>query len=321
MYITGNFDKQKIDYLRISVTDRCNLGCIYCIPRNGIMHRSHDELLTFEQILKLARIFVSLGITKIRLTGGEPLIRKGVVELLRRLAGLKGVEEVLLTTNGILLSSYAEQLKAAGLRRINISLDTLKEDKFRRITRGGSLHNTLEGIEKAKEIGLDPVKLNMVVMKGINEDEIIDFADFAFSKGVILRYIELMKVAPLWREEYVMPIEEVKGICENAFKLQRTENPDSGPAEYYEVAGKGLLGYIKTDGYNCMSCSRLRLTSMGEFKTCLYEPRGLHLKELLENGGRDDEIREAIKKRLSIKKTTDYRDWESSKVCMASVGG
>lgn len=291
------------------------------MPPGGIMHRSHDELLTFEQILRLARIFVSLGVTKIRLTGGEPLVRKDVIELIRFLTGLEGIEEVLLTTNGLFLPGYAEQLKTAGLRRINISLDTLKKDRFRRITKGGSLCDTLEGIEKAKEIGLDPVKLNMVVMKGINEDEIIDFADFAFSKGVILRYIELMKVTPLWREEHVMPIEDIREICENAFSLQKTENPDSGPAEYYEVAGKGLLGFIKTDGNNCVNCTRLRLTSTGEFKICLYETRGLHLKELLENGNCDEEIREAIKERLRMKETTDYRDWESGKVHMASVGG
>lgn len=323
MPITESF--RKINYLRISVTDRCNLRCIYCMPQSGIINKPQQELLTFEEILRTARIFTSLGISKIRLTGGEPLVRKGMLNLVKSLADIKGIEELCLTTNGALLVSYAEELKKAGLKRINISLDTLKRDKFERITGIDSLNTVLEGIDAAKKAGLYPLKLNMVVMKGINENEIIDFADFALSKGLILRFIEFMKVTPLWRKDYFIPIEEVRKVCGSKFRLGVFKNSGLGPAIYYRVEGSGILGFIKTDLNTCQACTRLRLTSTGELKICLYEPSGLFLKTLLRNKVCDEEIRDIIKARLEAKETVDYKCWQSpqasSEIYMSKVGG
>lgn len=285
------------------------------------MNKPQEELLTFEEILRSARIFTSLGIRKIRLTGGEPLMRKGILNLVDSLAGIDEIEKLCLTTNGALLSSYAEGLKIAGLQSINISLDTLKRDKFIGITGADSLRSVLEGIEAAKKAGLYPLKLNMVVMKGVNEDEIIDFADFALSRGLTLRFIEFMKVTPLWKEDYFISIEEVREICEEKFKLKGFENSGPGPAAYYRVEGSGILGFIKTDINTCQACTRLRLTSTGELKICLYEPEGLSLKTLLRSGRCDEEIRDIVEGRLKAKVTVDYKCWEPSWTYMSKVGG
>lgn len=315
----NNF-KRDIDYLRISVTDRCNLRCIYCMPPEGVETIPQQELLTFEEIIGLAKIFANLGVRKIRLTGGEPLIRKGIVGLIGSLVNIEGIEEVSLTTNGILLSMYARELKKAGINRINISLDSLKEDKFGKITGSNCFCRVLEGIEKAKEAGFSPLKLNMVVMKGINDEEIVDFLEFALSQGLILRFIEFMKVTPLWKEDYFLPIEAVRKICERSFILSKMENRDSGPAQYYRLRD-GIVGFIKTDENNCRRCTRLRLTSTGELKVCLYESDGVVLKDFLRRGVSEGEIRDIIKIRIEGKRYTDYRSWRFSGAYMCSVGG
>lgn len=310
-----------MDYLRISVTDRCNLRCMYCMPKNGIINRPQEELLSFEEIGRLVRILVSLGTNKIRLTGGEPLVRRGIVDLIKSLAGIEGIEDLSLTTNGILLSQYAEKLKEAGIKRINISLDTLKEDKFRQTTGNGSFCRVLEGICKAKEVGFHPLKLNMVVMKGVNEDEIIDFVEFALHHGLILRFIELIKATPLWGEDYFIAIEDIKKICAVRFSLKRIGNLGPGPAEYYRIEKDGLLGFIETHENNCRSCNRLRLTCTGELKICLYETQGLCLKSLLRKRIADEEIKDIIRARLELKRYIDYRDRETSQLYMCKVGG
>ncbi|MFC1623988.1 GTP 3',8-cyclase MoaA [Candidatus Omnitrophota bacterium] len=312
---------RKVDYLRISVTDRCNLRCIYCTPENGITYRPHEEILTFEEIARVARILVSLGINKIRLTGGEVLVRKDIVNLIKYLTNIEGIEEVSLTTNGALLHPYAEQLKKAGLKRINISLDTLKEDRFKKITGGGCIHRVFDGIGRAKELNFHPLKLNMVVMKGINDDEIVDFIDFAFSKGIILRFIEFMKVTPLWREDYFIPIEEVMKICERRFPIEIMGSPGPGPAVYYKTKEGGLLGFIKTDEKTCRICTRLRLTSTGELKSCLYETNGFLLREFLRNGFSDEKIRSVVERRMRMKQDVGYKSYRSPEAYMCSIGG
>lgn len=312
---------RKIDYLRISVTDRCNLRCSYCMPKEGILNKPHNEILTFEELLRLVKLFVSLGIKRIRLTGGEPLARKDIVSLIGSLNKIDGIEDLSLTTNGALLSFYAKMLKASGLKRINISLDTLKVDRFRRITNSDSFYDVLEGIDKAKEMNLHPLKLNMVVMRGINDDEIIDFVEFARFKGLILRFIEFMKVTPLWKEGYFIPIEEVKDICAKRYRLKKTGITGSGPAEYYRVEDNVIIGFIKTDENICRNCTRLRLTSTGELKICLYETGGLRLKNLLRMGVCDEEIRDIIKSRIGIKDNTNFKNFESPKEYMYNIGG
>ncbi len=309
------------DYLRISVTDRCNLRCVYCLPQNGIICKPREEILTFEEILRLAKIFATLGIKKIRLTGGEPLVRREIINLAESITKINGLESVSLTTNGTLLCFFARALKQAGIKSINISLDTLNRDKFRRITRNDSFYKVLAGIDKAKEIGFSPLKLNMVVLRGINDEEIIDFVNFSCSRGLILRFIEFTAVTPLWSQDYFTPIEDVKKICENRFKLGKIAYASPGPAVYYRTEQGGILGFIKTDEYNCKHCSRLRLSATGELKLCLYETQGFCLKYLLRSGASDLEIEEQIKQRISMKRDVNYRSCQSSKLYMSSIGG
>lgn len=312
--------ERTIDYLRISVTDRCNLRCIYCIPQEGIVNKQKEEVLTFEEILKLTNIFASLGVKKIRLTGGEPLVRREIVSLVRSLNEVKGIDEISLTTNGLLLSSYLESLKDAGLKRINISLDTLSKDKFKKITGGSPLIEVLEGIKHAERLGFEPLKLNMLVMKGINDDEIIDFLDFAISNNLNLRFIEFMKATPLWREDYFLPIEEVKEICRRKFSLEKVQIQGPSPAEYYKT-GEATIGFIKTNKDNCRRCNRLRLTSTGELKICLYENEGPVLRDFLRKGFSETKIGNIIEAKMRIKKSVNYANWATPKDYMCSVGG
>lgn len=312
--------KRAIDTLRISVTDRCNLRCNYCMPAEGITPELHERVLTFEEIIRLSRIFAGLGIKKIRITGGEPLVRKDIVKLVGQLAGISGIEEVAITTNGIYLSGFAAGLKEAGIKRINISLDTLKPDRFKAITGGEYLYEVLNGIKKAKELGFSPIKINTVVMRGVNDDEVTDFLSFSLKEGLTLRFIEFMKVTPLWNEDFFMPIEEVKDIVRSGFGLEETEYPGCGPAQYYK-AGGGIVGFIKTDENNCQRCNRLRITSTGELKLCLYETGSFSLNELLRNGTSDDKIRDIISAKLRLKEGVDYRRWECGKVYMSALGG
>lgn len=312
--------KRDVDTLRISVTDRCNLRCNYCMPAEGIEPMSHDKILTFEEIIRLSRIFAGLGIKKIRITGGEPLVRKDIIKLIEQLVDISGIEEVALTTNGIYLSRFAAGLKEAGINRINISLDTLRQDKFKAVTGSEYFYEVLNGIKRAKELGFSPIKINTVVMRGINDNEIMDFMGFSLKEGLILRFIEFMKVTPLWNEDYFMPIEEVKNIVCNGFDLEKTEYPGSGPAQYYKACG-GIVGFIKTDENNCQRCNRLRITSTGELKLCLYETGNFSLNGLLRNGSSDDKIRDIISAKLCLKEEVDYRIWEWGKVYMSVLGG
>ncbi len=311
---------RSIDYLRISVTDRCNLRCVYCMPEDGIESILQQEILTFEEIVRLVRIFASLGIKKIRLTGGEPLVRKDIADLIKALVDIGGIEEVSLTTNGVLLSDYADKLKKAGVNRLNISLDTLREERFMNISGRSLFRKVMCGIEKAKMTGFSPLKLNVVVMKGINDDEVLDFVNFSLSKGLVIRFIEFMKVTPLWREEYFTPIEEVKSICERNFAMKRMEYQGLGPAEYYKIGG-GIAGFIKTDEKNCCRCNRLRLTAAGELKLCLYETDSISLKEPLRGGMADGEIRDIIATSMDIKEFVRHKDWNSQTAYMSTIGG
>lgn len=318
--LATNFEN-KIDYLRISVTDRCNLRCVYCMPAQGIIPRPREEILTFKEITRLAGIFASLGVNKIRLTGGEPLVRKGLVELIQSLYAIEGIKGIFLTTNGILLSAYARQLKEAGVSRINVSLDTLRESRFSKITRVNAFGAVMQGIDRASELFIEPLRLNMVVIRGVNDDEITDFVDFSLSKGLILRFIEFMNITPLWRQNNLVPIEEVRAICARKFRLEKTVYPAHGPAEYYRVEGQGVIGFINTSENNCRRCSRLRLTSCGELKLCLYEQRGLCLRSILREGIGDEQIRESIRSRLGLKRYTEYKTAAGSSLYMCSIGG
>ncbi len=309
-------------YLRLSLTDRCNFRCFYCMPEAGIQYIRRNEVLSFEEIAKIVHIFAALGIKHLRITGGEPLVRKDLDRLVEILAGIDDIEDISLTTNGSLLPIYAEGLKGAGLKRVNISLDSLKQDKFRSITKTNAFYQVMEGIDKAIEVGFQPVKLNVVVMGGINDDEINDFVDFALARGLILRFIEFMRITPLWRSDYFIPIEEVKRICEKRFKLREAGDNGFGPARYFEVErGGGRLGFIKTDEENCKRCCRLRLTCTGELKICLFENRGLALKHFLSEGVDDEQIMKIIKAKVLMKPDVTYKKWETSKIYISQIGG
>ena len=308
-----------VNYLRLSLTDRCNLRCFYCMPKKGISLTPKEDILNFEEITRLISIFASIGIKHLRITGGEPLIRNELDKLIRIIS--EEIDDVSITTNGSFLKKQAKNLKKAGIKRINISLDTLKEKKFKSITGRDSFFQVMEGINQAVDVGFHPVKLNVVIMKDINDDEILDFVDFALAKGLILRFIEFMKITPLWKSTYFVPIETVKNICEKRFRLKKVGKTGPGPAEYFKVDENNLLGFIKTDEENCGNCSRLRCTSTGRLKICLYEDSGLHIKPLLRNGTTDGEIINIIKARIHLKRDVNYKKWKSNKIYMCEIGG
>lgn len=282
-----------IDYLRISVTDRCNLRCIYCMPAEGVPNLPHSGILRYEEIATVARAAAEMGIKKIRLTGGEPLVRLGLTDLVKMLSHIDGIDDVALTTNGTLLKKYASELKNAGLKRVNISLDSLKEERYRQITRVGELDDALEGIAFAKEIGLNPVKINMVVIRGINDDEVTDFARLSIEKGWHVRFIEPMPFVDDTSFTFV-PISEIMERLSVFGDLEPYPSGNgNGPARYFKFPGaKGTIGFISPmSECFCSSCNRLRLTVDGMLRPCLMSSNELDMRSVLRNGGTFDEIK------------------------------
>lgn len=275
-----------INYLRISVTDMCNLRCIYCRPKEGLHLLDRNEILTFEEICVLVKHAVKLGINKFRLTGGEPLARKGIEQLISSMSKIKGVEELAMTTNGVLLNGFAYKLKEAGLSRINISLDTLKEEKFSKITRGGKLTDVFMGIESAKNAGFKNLKINVVVMAGINDDEIEDFARLTLDKEIEVRFIELMSTRSKKKLKGAsflpidMVIKKIKTLGDVIPVFSKNGN---GPAKRFRIDGaKGSLGFINAlSNPFCSHCNRLRLTSDGKLRSCLLEGGEVDVKSII----------------------------------------
>ncbi|MEN2994549.1 MAG: GTP 3',8-cyclase MoaA [Thermodesulfovibrio sp.] len=297
---------RNINYLRISVTDRCNLRCIYCMPEEGISKiLPHSEILSYEEILQIVEIGVDLGITNIRITGGEPLLRKDIVNFIERLAKTKGIKDIGMTTNGILLKKFAKALYKAGLKRVNISLDSLDENKFRKITRIGSIYDALEGIREADKVGLKPIKINVVVMKGINDDEIERFALWSKEVEYQIRFIEFMPIGPnAWKKEFFISKDEIKERIEKKVgKLIPVHVEKSGPAEYFMLEGaRGLLGFISPlTTHICVRCNRLRLTAEGKLRPCLFSDKELDLKKLLRGRASKEQIREMIIRTIYLK--------------------
>ncbi len=267
---------RKHDYLRISVTDRCNLRCVYCMGDEGIEQAAHESILSYEDILQVVTAGAELGISKIRITGGEPLVRKDVVELIRMIASVPGIRDLAMTTNGTLLPRYAPGLKQAGLNRVNISLDTLQPDKYRKITRCGKLEDALNGIETALRHNLHPVKLNTVLIKGVNDDEVVDFLQLARGKPLHIRFIEYMQIGDHdhFYSNHYLPLSFIEATAKKAgLPLSPIPLPGgAGPAESYSIpGGKGTIGLIHPiSKHFCSSCNRLRLTAEGSLKACLY---------------------------------------------------
>jgi cyclic pyranopterin phosphate synthase len=302
--VTGPLDSfgRGINYLRISVTDRCNLRCIYCMPPEGVPQISHSEILSYEEIRTVVRAAAELGINKIRLTGGEPLVRADLPKLIEMISQVEGIEELSLTTNGTLLKKYALELKQAGLSRVNVSLDTLKADKFQYITRLGELETVLEGIEAAKETGFEPVKINTVVMRGINDDEILDFARMTYEGRWHVRFIELM---PFKGVAEFVPSIEVRQHISLLGKLEPCASiTGNGPAIYYRLAGAmGTIGFINplTEHSFCSRCNRMRLTPDGKLRPCLLGEDEIDLKMPLRNNASMDELKSLILKAVASK--------------------
>jgi cyclic pyranopterin phosphate synthase len=313
-----------ISYLRISVTDRCNLRCVYCMPPQGVVKRSHAEILHYEEIETVVRAAAELGITKVRLTGGEPLVRPGIVDLARMLARVEGIDDLAMTTNAILLNDYAKNLAEAGLQRVNVSLDTLRPERFEHITRCGHLEDVLAGMKAARQAGLEPIKINTVVMRGMNDDEAVDFARQTLEPGWHVRFIELMPIGislmPIgngvavegdWKDRVVTAreirkqIEAALGPLEPAKVL-----PGGGPARYYRLPGaQGTLGFITPiSEHFCTQCNRLRLTADGHLRPCLLADTEIDLRAPLRAGADVEQIKTLIVQAIEHKPMRHHLD-------------
>lgn len=318
--------KRDINYLRISVTDLCNLRCQYCMPEEGVVKKRHEDLLTLEEIYQVVEACVALGIHKIRITGGEPLIRKGIIGLIERISQIEAIQDLAMTTNGILLKKYAKDLKKAGLNRVNISLDSLDEEKYRRITRGGNLKEVLQGIEAAKEEGLFPIKLNVVLIDELNSDEILDFAMWTMEEPIEIRFIELMPIgqAASWAKNNFVSNEFVKMKLKELIPLEPEDR--SSPARYYKLPGaKGKIGLINPiSSHFCMYCNRIRMTADGKLKPCLHSNQEIDIKQILRTEGTPSSIENVIKEAILLKPmkhTLNERDHEPIIRDMIQIGG
>ena len=314
---------RKIEYLRVSITDRCNLRCIYCMPPEGIKPLRHEDILKFEEIEEIVRYSIDWGIDKVRITGGEPLVRKGVVYLVEILANLKGVEDLSMTTNGILLEGYAKDLKNAGLQRINISLDSLDANRFNRITKVGKLSLVLDGIEEALKRGLEPVKINVVVMKGINDDEVLDFAKMSLDRPLHIRFIEYMPLGykGFAKEDRFFPTAQIKERLRELGELIPAEVKGAGPAKSFRFEeSSGTIGFITPmSEHFCATCNRLRLTADGKLYPCLFSDYGVDIKTPLRTGAGYREIKELFKE--ALKNKPEKHSIKGNNQVMSKIGG
>jgi cyclic pyranopterin phosphate synthase len=298
--------QRRVNYLRISLTDRCNLRCIYCMPPEAVPKLPHEEILRYEELLRLVRVATSLGIEKVRLTGGEPLLRRGMVAFIRALAECK-LKDISITTNGTLLAECARDLKAAGLTRLNISLDTLRPERFREITGQGLLEEVLRGIERAEAVGFAPIKINVVAMAGLNDDEIVEFGRLTLQKPYRVRFIELMPIGRQagWRPERYLSGQEIKARLRPLGRLYALGKRASfdGPARRFRLKGAaGEIGFINPiSRHFCPTCNRLRLTADGRLRACLFSDREVDIKRALRSGFSDEELRAIFRQAIADK--------------------
>lgn len=325
-----------IDYLRISLTDRCNLRCVYCMPEEGVVSLPHEDILRIEEFAHIIEVAASMGIRHIRLTGGEPLVRKGVVELVQRASNTPGIESVALTTNATLLTKMAPTLQEAGLTRVNISLDSLDAEQFHAITRRGNLADALEGIQTALDVGFHPVKINTVVVRRLNQD-LLSFARMTLDRPLHVRFIEYMPVGEDegcggcgWGEEDVMPAEEILSTIDaqaQAAGLGSLSPVDEaapegwGPARYYTLPNaQGTIGVISAiSNHFCNSCNRLRLTADGKMKPCLFSDEEIDIRTALRTGT-DEDVRAVLAQALNAK-PEGHHHRVGTKRMMSQVGG
>ncbi len=310
MGLTDSYNR-KIDYIRVSVTDRCNLRCIYCMPSEGVREITHTEILRYEEIVRLLSVAADLGIKKVRITGGEPLVRKGLPSLIKAISNIKGIEEISLTTNGVLLRNFARELKEAGLKRLNISLDSMNPNRYEEITRGNNLADVWEGIKIAEGLGFSPIKINMVPIRGFNDNEIKDFASLTFNKPYHIRFIEFMPTGAkeIWSKDKCIPVQEIRDLISELGELKPIKNEwGSGPAKNFRIDGaKGVVGFISAiSDHFCGGCNRLRLTSDGKLRPCLFSSLEIDLKKAIRDGGSDEDLRRIFVSAIEIKPEKHY---------------
>lgn len=321
--------RREINYLRVSVTDKCNLRCIYCLPPEGIKSIPHEEILRLEEIEAIIRGAALAGIKKIRLTGGEPLVRKGLEGLIRGISSIPGIDDITLTTNGLLLPSQAAALKQAGVKRVNISLDTLIEERYREITRGGELAEAWKGIHSALDVGLSPVKINTVVIRDFNDDEVEAMARLTLKMPLHIRFIELMPIGTCntWTEGRFVPAKEIMDKINRGIGILHPVKmaEGDGPAKYCRFDGaEGTIGFITSmSEHFCENCNRLRLTSSGGLRPCLYDGREVDLKTPLRRGAGDREIADLIMTAVDLKPDRHHmlEGWKDKNRVMSQIGG
>ena len=318
---------RRINYLRLSVTDRCNMRCCYCMPAQGVAKLEHREMLSYEELFRVASACVAQGIEKIRVTGGEPLVRKGLVDFLDRLSAMPGLRELVLTTNGLQLEELALPLKKAGVARLNISLDSLKPETFARITRGADLSKVLRGIAAAEQSGLGPLKINMVVMRGVNDDEILDFAALSIDKPYTVRFIEYMPTLndEGWGARSMPGSEILARIAKRYPLLPMVSSEMAGPARNFKIEGAaGAIGIITpVSGHFCESCNRIRVTAAGKVRGCLFSDEGVDLKPLLQSSD-PDLLQQTLRRIVSQKPGRHHiaeEGAENATVNMSRIGG
>ncbi len=296
--------ERSIDYLRISVTDKCNLKCIYCVPEKGIKYFDKSEILTFEEIVRFVNIVHKKGLRKVRITGGEPLMKKDITMLISSIKQT-GIQDLSLTTNGIMLSELAGKLKKAGLDRVNISLDSMAADRYKTITNGGDINRVWEAIKEAERVGLSPVKINVVPIRGFNDAEILSFASLTFDKNYHIRFIEFMPVGcnEIWRKDKCISSAEVIEIISKLGNLERLEFKGKGPSRNYRIKGaKGVIGIISPlSDHFCGFCNRLRLTTDGKIKPCLFSKVAIDIKTPMRSGVSDWEIEKLFFDSIKVK--------------------
>lgn len=325
--------EREINYLRVSITDRCNLHCTYCRPKEGFSLQGHDDILRYEEIIRIVSVAVKMGLTKVRITGGEPLVRRGFIDFIASLKRISGLQDISLTTNGILLEEFAQNIFNAGIRRINISLDSLNKNKYFRITNGGNLEAVLRGIAKAEEVGFSPIKINTVAIKGFNDDEVLEFAQLALKKPFQVRFIELMPVgqANSDHSEDYLPATQLMQTISNRYELEKItgkKNQADGPATIFRIkGGRGEIGFISpVSGHFCATCNRLRLTADGKLLSCLLKEDEIDLKKALRENCDDTELKKYIREAILLKpKQHDLAcTQEHLKKChrnMSAIGG
>ncbi|WP_106478283.1 GTP 3',8-cyclase MoaA [Phytohalomonas tamaricis] len=303
--------QRRISYVRISVTDRCDFRCVYCMSED-MTFLPRNQVLTIEELTQVARAFVALGVEKIRLTGGEPLVRRNIDQLVRDIGSLEGLKDFAMTTNGAQLNRYAESLYQGGMSRLNISLDSLDTERFKRLTRTGDLNRVLDGIQAAKKAGFERIKLNAVILKGRNDDEVVDLVDFARSEEIDISFIEEMPLGNIsdhGREETYCSSDEVQAMIEARYPLFASTESSLGPARYFRMADSHTrIGFISPHSHNfCDSCNRVRVTAEGRLLLCLGNEHSVDLREVLRQyPGEMEPLKQRIRDAMSLKPHRHY---------------